>query len=81
LFICDKCIDNYIISGNLYRLLYCPRSHGMCEDCKQYNDCYDLPTGSYAHKDSVIGKGQIQIGRATIGSLRNKSSDNPSRRY
>jgi hypothetical protein len=81
LFICDKCINNYIVSGNFDRLLYCSRSHGMCEDCKQYRDCYDLPSGSYAHKDSVVGKAQMQRGSVTIGYLRNKEPDNPSRRY
>jgi hypothetical protein len=53
----------------------------MCEDCLKETECYDLPSGNYAHKNSVIGKVQIKEGRVTIGSLRNKDSNNPSRRF
>lgn len=80
MFICDKCINSYIISGGLERLLYCSRSYGMCEDCHKEKECYDLPSGNYAHKNSLIGESQLKEGSVTIGSLR-KDSNNPSRRF
>lgn len=83
MFVCDECINNFIIDGNLERLSFTltMRSWGHCEDCHKVKEFYDLTSGTYAHKDSIVGKSQIKNGRLTIGSLRkNLEPYNPSRR-
>lgn len=82
MFVCDECINNFIIDGNLERLSFTlnMRSWGRCEDCHKVKECYDLTSGTYAHKDSIVGKSQIKNGRLTIGSLRKNLIINPSRR-
>jgi hypothetical protein len=83
MFICDDCINNYYIDGDLTRLLYASRSHGLCEDCKRSKDCYDIPSGNYAHKGSVFGEQYAKRGRKTIGEIREGTHElifNPSKR-
>lgn len=81
MFICDECIDNYYIDGDLARITYAFRSHGQCEDCKQIKNCYEIPSGHYAHKDSLFGEQYKKEGRKTIGEIRNQSMNfNPSKR-
>jgi hypothetical protein len=72
MFVCEECIENYIIEGGLLRLQNTLRSNGPCEDCRRTKLCFDLPHGMYAHKDSVFGKAMRAQGLPTVGQLKQR---------
>ena len=67
MFICDGCIKDYVISGEISCLL---QSRGRCESCHGSGTCYDVPHGRYYHKDSLYGR-QLRFERGEKLQLRN----------
>ena len=48
-FVCQECVKNYEVKGDL-ELFLIMGSYGPCEDCGKSRKCYDLPHNSYMVK-------------------------------